>query len=703
MTFINCVAGRSKLALKHSLKHLAGLAGAASVPLSPKGAGGCCLLLYHRVAPRCTSSSGLDSWNVEPGRLDQQLGWIAQNAVCVPLDGAIGLCRHSGSEKPTVCLTFDDGFANFYSHVLPLLKKYALPATLFVPTGFIGSRRPFPFDQWGVENSDRTPESSWIPISWTQLEKCLESGLVTVGSHSHLHKNGLNLDEKAFADEVGNSMQILSNRLGVESTRAYAYPYGSVRLGQVPHLYMEAVKRAGFKLAVTTDPELARETTNHFAIPRVEVHTYDNPLILSSKIRGLLWPHRWLGYLRKAQRGGIPERHKSGAPITGVSVSPDLHTNEIQAVSGSQKEVIGVTPKVSIIIPCKNEAHTIRACLESALGQQKVLGGFEVICADGGSNDGTIEILNSFVTTHSNVRIINNPQGIVSSGLNAAIESSHGEIIIRMDAHTDYHSEYVSKCILTLLQTGADNVGGPARTKTSGYVQRAVAAAYHSPLSVGGAKFHQIDYSGYVDTVPYGCWHRSCFDKFGLFDVTLVRNQDDEHNLRIRRMGGRIYQSSDIKSWYRPRETLCALLRQYAQYGYWKVFVIRKHRLPASWRHLVPGLFILTILCLMIIPFAEWVIRTGWAAFGHSIPPSPLNAVSKLGLLALSSTYGLTVFTASVLSAANAGWELLPILLVVFPCYHFGYGYGFIRGVVNCWCRRNRGGDGFNSITRGGT
>jgi hypothetical protein len=105
----------------------------------------------------------------------------------------------------------------------------------------------------------------------------------------------------------------------------------------------------------------------------------------------------------------------------------------------------------------------------------------------------------------------------------------------------------------------------------------------------------------------------------------------------------------------------------------------------------------------MIIPFAGWVIRTGWAAFGHSFPPSPLNAVSKLGLLALSSTYGLTVFTASVLSAANARWDLLPILLVVFPCYHFGYGYGFIRGVVNCWCRRNRGGGGFNSITRGGT
>ena len=107
-------------------------------------------------------------------------------------------------------------------------------------------------------------------------------------------------------------------------------------------------------------------------------------------------------------------------------------------------------------------------------------------------------------------------------------------------------------------ETGADNVGGPALTRADGYLASAIAAAYHSSFACGGARFHQASYEGAVDTVTYGCWRRALFDRIGFFDETLVRNQDDELNLRIVRSGGTIWQSPRIVSWYRPRATLGA-------------------------------------------------------------------------------------------------------------------------------------------------
>lgn len=209
--------------------------------------------------------------------------------------------------------------------------------------------------------------------------------------------------------------------------------------------------------------------------------------------------------------------------------------------------------------------------------------------------------LRSHPSSLSRLRLISNPGRITPTGLNAAIRGAQGDIIIRMDAHTEYAADYVRQCVEVLETTGADNVGGPAQTKAETYMEKVVAAAYHSPFSVGGARFHNVNYEGWVDTVTYGCWRRETFERFGYFDEELVRNQDDEHNLRILRGGGKIYQSPKIQSWYRPRGSLTALFKQYMQYGYWKVRVIQKHKLPASWRHLVPGAFVLSLGLLFLL------------------------------------------------------------------------------------------------------
>jgi succinoglycan biosynthesis protein ExoA len=369
-----------------------------------------------------------------------------------------------------------------------------------------------------------------------------------------------------------------------------------------------------------------------------------------------------------------------------------------------------------VIIPCRNEADCLESCLSSVLAQQPPDGGFEVLVADGMSDDGTREILqrlevgsqssdlrspiSDFPSSHPAIRVINNPGRIVSKGLNAAIHAARGEIIIRMDAHTEYATDYVRECVAILQESGADNVGGPARTKAQTYIEKAVSAAYHSPFSVGGARFHDTDYEGYVDTVTYGCWPRSTFEKFGLFDEELVRNQDDEHNLRITRGGGKVYQSPKIRSWYRPRGSLIALFKQYMQYGYWKVRVIQKHKLPASIRHLVPGAFVLALMLLFLLSAFSFLLSTLGLAAHFSFLLSAFNFFPAVLLVLLLSVYGLCVLAASIVTAKKTEWKLLPALPLIFPCYHFGYGYGFLRGIGDFLIGRRGANATFHSLTR---
>src|SRR5262245_16145817 len=318
-------------------------------------------------------------------------------------------------------------------------------------------------------------------------------------------------------------------------------------------------------------------------------------------------------------------------------------------------------PTVSVIIPCRNEASEIEACLRSVLRQQVEIARLEVIVADGMSDDGTVQILRQLAMEDPRLKVIVNSGRIVSSGLNAAIAAASGHIIMRMDAHTEYAPDYIRQCLLVLLETGADNVGGPWVARGDGYISRAIAAAFQSPFAVGGARSHSINYEGEVDTVYLGCWRRELFARIGTFDEELVRNQDDELNLRLLRSGGRIWQSPKIRSWYRPRSSLRDLCRQYQQYGYWKVRVIQKHRLPASIRHVVPAGFVGTLVVLALA--------------------TPFGAFPAYSLAALVGAYSLGVITASIVTAAQHSPTLLPILPLVFVCYHFSYAVGFLRGI----------------------
>ena len=329
------------------------------------------------------------------------------------------------------------------------------------------------------------------------------------------------------------------------------------------------------------------------------------------------------------------------------------------------------TPLISVVIAARNEERHIAECLRGVLAFESPPGGFEVIVADGMSDDRTREIVDAIAAEDHRVTLLDNPGRTASSGLNAGIRAAKGELIVRVDAHSEYAPDYLVRCVEVMEATGADNVGGPTLAKARTYQQRAIAAGFHSKFAVGGSRFHQPDYEGYADTVTYGCYRKAKLLEIGLFDEEMIRNQDDEVNLRLLRAGGRIYQSPRIRSWYYPRATLGELFQQYFQYGYWKVRVIQKHRIPASVRHLVPGGFVSALILLSIL--------------------APFVNSAALALALLAGVYVGAVLVASVVSASKSGWDLLPILPLVFFFYQIGYGLGFLAGIWDFLILRRRG------------
>jgi succinoglycan biosynthesis protein ExoA len=367
-------------------------------------------------------------------------------------------------------------------------------------------------------------------------------------------------------------------------------------------------------------------------------------------------------------------------------------------------------PTISVIVPCRNERDHIEPFCRSVAAQSIPEGWMlQVLIADGLSDDGTRERLADWCAQDARFVMLDNPGRIVSCGLNRCIEQARGAFIVRLDVHTVYASDYIAQCLATWQRTGADNVGGPWKAQGAegpqGTVQRAIAAAFQSRLVAGGALSRDLAYEGEVDTVYLGAWPRETFARFGGFDETLVRNQDDEHNLRIHKGGGRIWQSARIQSTYFPRASKTDVFRQYRQYGYWKPFVMRKHGQAAALRHLVPGLFVATLLALMLL-----TLLGSLAVSSHAFGLTPGMALRKAliwvtllsagTLAALSLLYALAVGLISVQIARQQGRELLRHLPDVIAAYHFGYGLGSLRGWWDALVR-GRPDPAFGRLTRG--
>lgn len=339
-------------------------------------------------------------------------------------------------------------------------------------------------------------------------------------------------------------------------------------------------------------------------------------------------------------------------------------------------------PLISGIIPCRNEVDCIETVANSLLAQKAPAGGFELIFADGRSDDGTRDILEQLARKDPRVRWVDNPARITPAGMNAGIRSARGRYIAILGAHNRYADDYLFEALQFLeSRPDVDNVGGSMFLECETDVQRAIAAVFHHPLAVGGARWHDPEYEGPADTVFGGVYRRDVFDRIGWFDEDLVRNQDDEFNLRLTRSGGTIWHTPAMRSWYFPRKTIAAVYRMYRQYGYWKVRVIQKHRLPASLRHLIPGLFILVQWMLIILSGFGAVLNLA----GKS---SVLLTAPAILLVSIWAVYFSAVGICTWTLARGEGTPPAGDIFKSFLAFHYGYGIGFLEGIRDFLIRR---------------
>ncbi len=318
-------------------------------------------------------------------------------------------------------------------------------------------------------------------------------------------------------------------------------------------------------------------------------------------------------------------------------------------------------PSVSVVIPMRNEASSIAACIEAVLAQDYPESLLEVIVVDGDSDDDSAAIVEELGRRSGRVRVLDNPLRIVPPALNRAIREARHDVIARVDGHTTIAPDYVRIGVETLLRTGAENVGGPMIAVGGGVLGDAVARVTSSRFGVG-SYFHYGTEEREVDTVYLGMWPRSVFAEIGLFDEELVRNQDDELNYRLRKSGGRIILNPRIRSEYQNRQSLRKLAKQYFQYGMWKVRVLQKHPKQMSWRHFVPPAFVFSIAALLLVaPFSAWAAYALAAALGGYV-----GAISLLSAV-LSKGEGARPWLAA---------------FAAFAIIHFGWGAGFLVGLV---------------------
>ena len=181
--------------------------------------------------------------------------------------------------------------------------------------------------------------------------------------------------------------------------------------------------------------------------------------------------------------------------------------------------------QVSFILPILNEQVFISDTLKSILNQKKSNGWqFEILISDGGSTDGTLEIINTIILNNSNIHLIDNPQKMVSTGFNLALNKANGEIIIRVDGHCEIAQNYIEKCYNLLKETDADIVGGVIETISSGLIGNAISIAQSSRFGVGGVKFRNKDSkeAEYVGTLAFGAHRRQIFSDIGGYFLEIV-------------------------------------------------------------------------------------------------------------------------------------------------------------------------------------
>ncbi len=333
-------------------------------------------------------------------------------------------------------------------------------------------------------------------------------------------------------------------------------------------------------------------------------------------------------------------------------------------------ETIGPTseltelPLVSVLLVVRNEEANIRRILGQIFQQEYPPSRMEVLVVDGSSDDRTADIASSFSQGGRKPTVIRLSKRGRSQGLNYGIRTAHGDVIVRIDARTSISSDYVSRCVDTLIATGADNVGGVQRPITKSRRQEAIGLALRHPFGVGNAQFRLGKKSGFVDSVYLGCFRREIFDRVGLFDEHApVISEDSDINQRIRNMGGTVYLNKDIVAHYYPRERFADFWKLYYRYGGARAGNFLKHRNLTSWRQVVAPSFVavVTLSAALSIVDLRFLYLTAATLAAYAVANVTVSAV-------------ICVFRKRTC--------LMPLVACAFVCMHFAWGLGFWKRLL---------------------
>lgn len=318
------------------------------------------------------------------------------------------------------------------------------------------------------------------------------------------------------------------------------------------------------------------------------------------------------------------------------------------------------TPFVSVIIPCRNEEKFIGQCLDSLIKDSYPKEKLEILAVDGKSQDKTREIIEKYAGEHSFIRLLDNPKKITPVSMNMGIKNSKGSVIMIMGAHANYSNDYVAKCVKALFEYNADCVGGAMKVVTfkNTLTAKAIAGVLASFFGTGNSYF-KIDYKKvkYVDALFGSCYKREVFDRIGMYNENLVRSQDIEFSLRLKRAGGKILLVPDIENSYYPVYNIADFAKHNFIDGIWATYPLRFSKTFFSMRHYMPLVFILFIIFLLIF----------WR--GLFLP------IAVLYVLA-------TLYFSLKIALKEKNLEILLITPVIFFIRHFFYGLGSIIGLL---------------------
>lgn len=317
-------------------------------------------------------------------------------------------------------------------------------------------------------------------------------------------------------------------------------------------------------------------------------------------------------------------------------------------------------PKISIIIPVRNEERHLEKAVESVVAQQ-YLGATEIILAIGPSVDKTMEVAESLKKRFPNLVVLENPKGLTTTGLNLAIAASSGSVIVRVDAHSELGEGYLAKGVEILERTDSVLLGGIMRARGKTPLQKAVAYGYSSRLGLGGGSYHLGGKEGEAESAYLGIFRAEALKAVGGYDEKIIRGEDWDLAQRLRAAGGKVYFSPELVVDYWPRSNLQALAWQFYSTGVWRGELTRRAPSKASLRYFIPPIALLVLADLIFLSVSGYV--------DYRLVIIPI--ASYLALLALGAA-----------TARNLGLLDRAAVLIALPVMHLSWASGFWVGLA---------------------